>query len=70
MATFGGQRHFQRGTKKRSLVIAEIVGTHQIFLSKNSNLAAVYDFSLKLLTSGSVFFIVDRIMNDMFRSKK
>lgn len=66
MATFGGQRHFQIGTKKRSLVIVEIVGMHQIFPSKNSNLATIFDFSLKLLSSSSVFFIVDRIMNGIF----
>lgn len=39
---------------------------HQIFPSKNSNLATVFDFSLKLLSSSSVSFIVDRIMNDVF----
>lgn len=65
VATFGGKRLFQIGTKKRSRVIAEIVETRQIFPSKN-NLATVYDFSLKRLSSGSVFFIVERIMNDMF----
>lgn len=45
----------QIGTKERFLVIVEIVETQQIFASKNSDLATVYDFSLKASVIGVSF---------------